>query len=216
MLPNSDSALSATAIAVDFEHESDIPMTTIAAKTALAMIANDQAVIIDVREPAEFRDGHLPTAVNIPSTSYQVETYREFGDRAICLVCQTGRRASSVADKLQQHGIANVFLLEQQMAVLADVGAGVYGAKTGWSIDRQFRMVLGLLLAIFLLGYFLWSAAFLVIPVILCLGLINAAITDNCYLRMGIAMLPWNRRCTTDLPKQNAYHHATFANRDAL
>ena len=215
MWPNPDTAVGATATATDFDEERYSSMPTIAAKTALAMVPNDQAVIVDVREPAEFRDGHLPTAINLPSTKFQVERYHDFGDRAICLSCQTGRCAGRVADKLKQNGISNVFLLEQQMAALADAGVGVDGTNAGWSIDRQFRMALGLLLAIFLMGYTLWSTAFLIIPVILCLGLINAAITDKCYLRMGIAMLAWNRGSRSAPPDRNDYLQAAPSNKDA-
>lgn len=62
-----------------------------------------------------------------------------------------------------------------------------------WSVDRQFRFLLGVLIAIFLIGQYWMSDAFTAIPVILCLGLIITAIIDKCYLRIGIAMLPWNR-----------------------
>lgn len=186
-------------------------MTTIANQVALAMVAGKQAVLVDVREPAEYRDGHLPAAVNVPSTQFEIERFQEFADRPIFLVCQTGRRAGRVAGKLEEHGISNVFLLEQQMAALGDAGMGVTGIHAGWSIDRQFRMALSLSLAVFLIGFTLWSSWFIVIPIILCIGLFNAAVTDNCYLRMGIAMLPWNQRRTSELPERNAYHQATLS-----
>ena len=67
-------------------------------------------------------------------------------------------------------------------------------ALKGWTIDRQFRLALGLSLAVFLLGYFLVSEIFIVIPVILCIGLTYTSIIDRCYMRLGIAMLPWNNR----------------------
>jgi hypothetical protein len=44
------------------------------------------------------------------------------------------------------------------------------------------------------MGHYWLSDAFAAIPVILCTGLIITAIIDKCYLRVGIAMLPWNRR----------------------
>ena len=62
-----------------------------------------------------------------------------------------------------------------------------------WSVDRQFRFVLGIFIALYLIGFHWMSALFSIIPVILCLGLIITAIIDKCYLRVGIAMLPWNR-----------------------
>lgn len=95
-------------------------MTTIANHAALAMADADQAVLVDVREPAEFWEGHLPGAVNLPATQFDIEAYRAFENRAICLVCQTGRRAGRIAADLHAQGLHNVFLLEEQMASLED------------------------------------------------------------------------------------------------
>ena len=61
-----------------------------------------------------------------------------------------------------------------------------------WSVDRQFRFLLGIFMALYLIGYHWISALFSLIPAILCLGLIITAIIDKCYLRVGIAMMPWN------------------------
>lgn len=171
-------------------------MTLIANQTALAMLAAHQAVIVDVREPAEFLEDHLAGAMNLPSTKFKVDDYLALGDRAICLICQTGNRAAHIAADLKQHGIENVFLLEQQMAFLQENGYRT--TPHGWTIDRQFRMTLGLLLAVFLLGYFSGATWLLIIPIILCVGLIITSIIDRCYLRMGIAMLPWNSRRGND------------------
>jgi hypothetical protein len=63
--------------------------------------------------------------------------------------------------------------------------------------------VLGLFLALYLVGYHWMSALFAVIPVIPCLGLIITAIIDKCYLRIGIAMLPWNREAPDQLQVYN-------------
>ncbi|GAB4455722.1 MAG: rhodanese-like domain-containing protein [Anaerolineae bacterium] len=171
-------------------------MITIANYDALLMVAARQAVLVDVREPAEFYEGHLSGAINLPSTKFNIEDYRKFDNQTICLVCQSGNRAGDIAKELRRQGLRNVFLLEHQMESLHQVkaqAAPTGAAPTGWSIDRQFRMTLGLLLLTFLLGYTFVSSFFLIIPVILCAGLIITSILDRCYLRVGIAMLPWNR-----------------------
>ncbi|HKK76629.1 MAG TPA: hypothetical protein VJ953_16250 [Saprospiraceae bacterium] len=49
-------------------------------------------------------------------------------------------------------------------------------------------------MAIFLIGYNVGIPNFIVIPIILATGLIITAIIDKCYLRIGMAMLPWNTR----------------------
>ena len=166
-------------------------MATITNDRARKLVNAGEAVLIDVREPAEFHEGHLAGAINLPSSRFEVDDYLAFDHQPIYLICETGNRAGQIATVLKKHEL-NVCLLEQQMAFLRE--GHLPTAASGWSIDRQFRMTLGLLLAIFLLGYFLWSTWFLIIPIILCTGLIVTSIIDRCYLRMGIAMLPWNRR----------------------
>jgi hypothetical protein len=54
-------------------------------------------------------------------------------------------------------------------------------------------MTLGVLLAIFLGGDFLSIQWLIAIPIILATGLIFTSLIDRCYMRMGIALLPWNR-----------------------
>ena len=178
-------------------------MTVIANHVALALAVADQAVVVDVREPAEFRDGHLPGAVNLPSTQFNIDAYRAFDTRTICLVCQTGNRPGRIATQLRDQGVDNVFLLEQQMESLSDDQFFAVPSGGGWSIDRQFRMTLGVLLLLFLLGHFLGFAWTIVIPVILGAGLTITALIDRCYLRIGIAMLPWNRSRRDEVLERN-------------
>ena len=150
-------------------------------------------VIIDVREPKEFRDRSIPGAINLPSTKFSLDKFEPYRQNMICLVCETGSRATRIMDKLSDNGFEEVYLLEKQMAHYHHEAAQNF-TSTGWSVDRQFRMLLGVLLAIFLVGtYVLDLAGFVAIPIILATGLVFTSIIDRCYLRMGIAMLPWNR-----------------------
>ncbi len=171
-------------------------MKTIANHLAISHAAAKKAVLIDVREPAEFYEGHLPGAINLPSTQFKMEDYRAFAASPIYLICNSGRRAKDIAAKLPQQEFPRLFLVEHQMDALneAELFGETAAAPTGWSIDRQFRMTLGLLLLTFLLGYTFVSSWFIIIPLILCAGLIVTAIIDRCYLRIGIAMLPWNKK----------------------
>jgi len=155
---------------------------------ALASQQRGEGILIDVREPAEFRDGHLPGAINLPSTRFSAADYRTYRQQPIYLVCQTGDRAQEVAQKLYKQGNTQVFVLDRHMDDIT-----VETPKISWSVDRQFRFLLGILLGIFLIGYHWISDYFMAIPVIIGLGLTITAIIDKCYLRIGIARLPWNR-----------------------
>lgn len=163
-------------------------MEVISNHKAQTELTNGTSVIIDVREPSEYYEQHIPGSVNIPSTRYNKDQYAEFDHKKICLVCQSGKRVEQIEKKLRQDGFSNVYTLELQMQAIPRV----YKTK-GWTVDRQFRMTIGSLLAIYLiLVYFNIQYAFL-IPLVLCSGLIVTSIIDRCYMRMGIAMLPWNK-----------------------
>ena len=66
-------------------------------------------------------------------------------------------------------------------------------SRLGWTIDRQFRMFLGLMLFVAVIGMTLVSQWFIIIPSIFATGLIVTSLINRCYLRMGIARLPWNK-----------------------
>jgi phage shock protein E len=68
------------------------------------------ALLVDVRSPAEYSEGHLPGAVNIPDTQF-AERIGKFGqnkNRQIVLYCTTGIRAMVVELKLKGIGYKNV------------------------------------------------------------------------------------------------------------
>ena len=160
----------------------------IATHKALREQQNGNGIIVDVREPAEYRDGHLPNTVNIPSTQFKVAAFESLQPQKIFLVCQSGRRASNVAKKLNEAGFEEIYVLDRHMEQIA-----TQSTHDGWSIDQQFRFILGILIAIYLIGFHWISVWFTLIPIIIVAGLIFSAITDICYLRMGIAMMPWNQ-----------------------
>jgi rhodanese-related sulfurtransferase len=155
---------------------------------AVKVQKNGKGILIDVREPAEYRERHIPHSKNLPSTYFNPEAYQQWSDLKICLVCESGDRARSIARKLHDVGMEEIYVLDKHMEKIQIKPSG-----EGWSIDRQFRFVLGLFLAIYLAGAHWLSAWFTIIPLILCLGLTITAIIDKCYLRVGIAMMPWNK-----------------------
>jgi len=154
---------------------------------AQAELSTGALIIVDVREPAEYRENHIPGALNFPSTNYNIDHYSGFKGVKIALVCQSGNRAKNVGEKLKKEGYEMLFLLETQMQGISN------NIKTkGWTIDRQFRFALGVLLLLYLTLNSILNYAIL-IPIILCSGLIITALIDRCYMQMGIAMLPWNK-----------------------
>lgn len=151
------------------------------------------AVLIDVREPIEFAEANHPGSINLPLLSFKPEDYVSYKNRPIILICQTQTRSIRVGEKLQKAGFNNLFILKNGMNGLLNDGVEINTSLKGWTIDRQFRITLGILLLIFLLGFNFISSYFIIIPIILCCGLIFTSLIDKCFMRMAIARLPWNK-----------------------
>lgn len=149
---------------------------------------DNSAVLVDVREPKEFNEKKIEGSINIPSTNYSPEDYTKYENKNIYLICQTGNRAGKVYQNLTDNGIKNVFVTDKHLSDF-----NIEQQAKGWTIDRQFRMLLGTLLTLFVAGYFLNLKWAIIIPIILATGLVFTSLIDRCYLRMGIAMLPWNK-----------------------
>ena len=147
-------------------------------------------VIIDVRTSKEFQSGTLPGAINIPSNNFTLKDYEAYKNDHISLLCSSGNRAELVRQVLHENGITQVSTLHKHLDHLAVNET----TDAKWSVDRQFRLALGILLAIFFVGIIAGSTSFFIIPAIVCAGLFYSVLTNNCYLKIGIALLPWNRK----------------------
>lgn len=62
------------------------------------------ALVLDVRTPQEFREGHVPGAVNIPLDSLQAEMRTLDKRKPIITCCRSGMRSASAAALLTSNG----------------------------------------------------------------------------------------------------------------
>jgi len=85
-------------------HHYAVPMIRQMTIDDLAGAVDDGQVIVDVREPAEYAQGHVPSAVNIP-LSFIVDRCTELDrDKPVYLVCGGKNRAMEAAGALDQGG----------------------------------------------------------------------------------------------------------------
>ena len=64
----------------------------------------DSALLVDVRDPDEFDDGHIPGAVNLPLNELRSRLGELPRDRELWLYCRVGQRGYYAARILMQHG----------------------------------------------------------------------------------------------------------------
>jgi len=74
-------------------------------------------LILDVRTPGEFGEGHVPNAVNIPHNELasRLSELNSSSDRPIVLYCKSGRRAGMAAELLQGAGYTDLHHLTGDM-----------------------------------------------------------------------------------------------------
>ena len=67
-------------------------------------------IILDVRTPEEFRERHIPYAINIPNETIGSEDIQELPDKdqLILVYCRSGNRSKQASGKLAELGYTNI------------------------------------------------------------------------------------------------------------
>jgi rhodanese-related sulfurtransferase len=76
--------------------------------------AGERYILLDVREEAEWANGHIPSAHHLARGVLERDIERAIPekDAAIVLYCDEGHRSTLATDNLQKMGYANVFTLD--------------------------------------------------------------------------------------------------------
>ena len=81
--------------------------------------------VLDVRTPAEYAEGHVPGAVNVPHDQVVSRLAEIPKDKDVVLYCRSGRRAGLAADVLAAHGYSRLSHLEGDMQAWTEAGRPV-------------------------------------------------------------------------------------------
>lgn len=170
-------------------------MKSVNAETLKHWIDRNEAVVIDVREPAEHETRNIPGSQLIPLGTLDPSRLPEHQGKKLVIYCQAGRRGTLACEKLL-NATPDTELYHLEGGILAWEAAGQPVASLGkhmLPLDRQVQLTVGLsVLAATVLGYYL-SPAFLLISGFFGLGLSIAGLTGFCGLAMVLARMPWNR-----------------------
>jgi len=75
----------------------------------VAQEKGEECIVIDVRTPAEYANGHLPSARLVPLNSLPGAAHVIAKDQPVYLICQGGVRSLQALDYLKrEHGYANL------------------------------------------------------------------------------------------------------------
>lgn len=69
-------------------------------------------VLVDVRTEGEFRNGHLPNAINIPLDQISNRHSEIAQNKPVIVVCASGNRSRTASKKLASVGFSDVYNLK--------------------------------------------------------------------------------------------------------
>lgn len=100
------------------------PGNDVGALEAVQLINRRDAIVIDVRDAAEYASGHITNARNIPEKELagRVKELEKFKSRPLIVSCRAGGRAPGAAATLRKLGFPEVFALRGGIAAWQQAG----------------------------------------------------------------------------------------------
>jgi len=93
--------------------QAKLSLNAITAADAAKKCKQENGIVIDVREPAEFAENAASNTVNIPRGLLEMKMLQMYPDEnlAIFVHCATGARATFAAEQLKRVGYKNVWVI---------------------------------------------------------------------------------------------------------
>jgi rhodanese-related sulfurtransferase len=159
-------------------------------------VMTQNAIILDVRTPAEFQSKYIPGSHNIPLDqlpAYTNEIVKLAGNTPVLLICQSGTRASKAAEILHTTSLSSIALLDGGIAAWEAAGKPYKRGGQKWSLERQVRGVAGTLVLLGALGgLFAWKPLTW-ISALIGGGLAYSAASNACGMALLLSKLPYNQ-----------------------
>ncbi len=166
-------------------------MREINAADAVRMAAAGEALIVDVREPAEFAGGHVPGARNIPLGQISGAQLTPEAGRTLILVCASGMRSARACAALGGEAMT----LAGGMAAWRKAGGPVEGDGSGViPLDRQVLVVAGSLVLLGVVLAQMVHPGWIALAGFVGAGLVFAGLSGFCGMALLLAKAPWNQR----------------------
>lgn len=158
-------------------------------------LATGEAVLIDVREPAEFAAGHIPHAMSLPLGALPAALADLPGGRKRIFQCQSGARGAQACLLAAEGSGEASFNLAGGIAAWRAAGLPVIGGSgPRLSIFRQVQMIVGAMVALLVIIGFSGVTFAFALAGLLGAMLAFAGVTGWCGLALLLGRMPWNRQ----------------------
>lgn len=157
-------------------------------------LKSGRAVLVDIREPDEFRRRHIAEALSRPLSAFAAAHLKVEPRRDVVFTCRTGMRTGGACDQLAAAVDGEAYVLEGGLDAWTRAGLPVVDdARAPLEIMRQVQIAAGSLVLLGVaLGVFV-HPAFFGLSAFVGAGLAFAGVTGFCGMARLLAFAPWNR-----------------------
>jgi rhodanese-related sulfurtransferase len=156
------------------------PSGTVDVVTLKTWLEQGTAVLIDVRESAEYAQEHIPGARLMPMSTFAPAQVPQEAGKRLVLHCVMGIRSSQACQKVRDAGRTQVYNLQGGLQAWKAAGYPTeHGTSATMSVEQQGQVLAGALVLLgTLLGAFV-TPWFLLLSGVVGAGLIHAGLTDT-------------------------------------
>lgn len=154
---------------------------------------NKEVILVDVREPAEYRAEHIRNSYLVPLNEVSISKL-PVKNKAVVFICRSGRRSETACLKLALHPEIETYSLSGGIIAWKEAGlAVVTSVRKFIPLERQIQLAAGSLVLIGIISGALLNSAFYLLSGFVGCGLIFAGLTGWCGMGRLLARMPWNK-----------------------
>jgi rhodanese-related sulfurtransferase len=175
--------------------ETEAMLKTITPEEAARLLREEDATLVDVREPDEHARARIPGARNLPLSRLEEAELALHAGKPVLFHCRSGARTEGNAARLAaKAGCVEAFVVEGGLDAWKRAGLPVAeDRRQPLELMRQVQIVAGSIALVgFLLGVFV-HPGFHVLSGFVGAGFVMAGLTGFCPMARALKAMPWNR-----------------------
>lgn len=92
-------------------HEARKSGPSVSPQQAINLINSEAGVFVDLRDAADYRQGHIVEALHIPATKLaaRMAELEKYKDKPVVLVCKMGQQSGAASKQLKEGGFTRVY-----------------------------------------------------------------------------------------------------------
>ena len=110
-------AATLTCVLMLIYHESRRAGKTLTPQQVANLMNREQAVLIDLRDAADYKAGHVVDAMNVPNNQFKdkIASLSKYKEKPVVLTCKMGQHSSSAGKQLASNGFTQIYRMSGGM-----------------------------------------------------------------------------------------------------